>query len=208
MKNKIREDFMKHLFFVFSMIVFVFCIVSSVSAEENWNRIVNDEADAKALYQKAVEFTKQMKMNVDRDIYMRFEELEHIKVHASSSGGRSGENVLAFYRPYGPELIFMPKGVTAIDFYTAAVHELTHAWNSSNCPPQDRSVNEGLSKWMEFMACMSVGDRAKSARILGESSVRDPIEYKVVQHLMKLYKEGGIEAVKKYVKETYKYEDK
>ena len=58
---------MKYLFFVFSMVVFVFCIVSSVSAEENWNRIVNDEADAKALYQKAVEFTKQMKMNVTKE---------------------------------------------------------------------------------------------------------------------------------------------
>ena len=199
---------MKHLFFLFSILTFVFCIVSSVSAEEDWDRVINDEAEAKVLYQKAVDFTKQMKMNVDRDIYMRFEDAEAIKVQFSSTGGRSGEDVFAFYQPMAPELIFMPKGTTAIKFYTAAVHELTHAWNSSNCPPQDRSVNEGLSKWMEFMACMSVGNRERAAVILRDSSVRDPIEYKVVQHLMKLYREGGIDSVKKYVKETYRYEDK
>ena len=165
---------MKHLFFLLSILAFVFCFVSSVSAEENWNRIINDEAEAQALYKKAVDFTKQMKMNVDRDIYMRFEEPEYIKVQFSN-GGRSGEDVFAFYKPMGPELIYMPKGTTAIKFYTAAVHELTHAWHSSNCPLQDRSVNEGLSKWMEFMACMSVGDSARAAVILKDSSVRDPI---------------------------------
>ncbi len=199
---------MKKLVFLFLTAIIIFSFFSSVFAEEyDWNKIINDEAEAKILYQKAVDYIKQMKMDVGRDIYMRFEEPEHIKVHASN-GGRSGENVFAFYRPMGPELIFMPKGATAIDFYTAAVHELTHAWNSSNCPPQDRSVNEGLSKWMEFMSCMALGNRRKAGRILYESSVRDPIEYKVVQHLMELYKKGGIDSVKQYVKTTYRYEDK
>ena len=199
---------MKKVVLLFLTAIFVFsCFSYSFAEEYDWNKIINDEAEAKILYQKAVDYVKQMKMDVGRDIYMRFEEPEHVKVHASN-GGRSGENVFAFYRPMGPELIFMPKGATAIDFYTAAVHELTHAWNSSNCPPQDRSVNEGLSKWMEFMSCMAVGNRSKAGRILYESSVRDPIEYKVVQHLMERYKKGGIDSVKQYVKTTYRYEDK
>ena len=199
---------MKKVVFLFLTAILVLSVFSSVFAEQyDWDKVINDEAEAKILYQKAVDFTKQMKMDVGRDIYMRLEDPEAIKVHFSNSG-RSGENVFAFYQPMGPELIFMPKGTTAIKFYTAAVHELTHAWNSSNCPPQDRSVNEGLSKWMEFMACMSVGNRARAAIILRDSSVRDPIEYKVVQHLMQLYKTGGIDSVKQYVKTTYKYEDK
>ena len=199
---------MKKTVFLFLTAIFVLSFFSCIFAEEyDWDKIINDEAEAKVLYQKAVDFTKQMKMNVDRDIYMRLEDPDAIKVHFSNSG-RSGGNVFAFYQPMGPELIFMPKGSTAIEFYTAAVHELTHAWNSSNCPPQDRSVNEGLSKWMEFMACMSVGNRARAGIILRDSSVRDPIEYKVVQHLMQLYKTGGIDSVKEYAKTTYRYEDK
>lgn len=82
----------------------------------------------------------------------------------SNEGGRAVDAV-AFYRPYNPEMVYVLSGETELDICQHLVHELTHAWQSRACPPQDRALKEGFASWMQYQYLVSKGAMDK-ARLL------------------------------------------
>ncbi len=80
---------------------------------------------------------------------------------------RSGRSldVGGFYQPYNPEMIYILSGLTPIETAATLVHEYTHAWQSRNCPLQDRALTEGFATWVQYHYLMSVGESPKAYRL-------------------------------------------
>lgn len=57
------------------------------------------------------------------------------------------------------------------EFLAGICHELTHAWQYENCPPQDDYLAEGLAQWVEWKVLNWLGDRRGAAKLL---STKDP----------------------------------
>lgn len=183
-------------------------ILILLSAQVYAQKIINTEAEAQPIFENAKSFVASMKMGVPRQILLRLESPDFIKVTFSSSGYRTGESVQAFYQSHSPESIWMPTGLDETEFFATAVHELIHAWQSSECPPQDRSLLEGLASWGTVQAYGSRKQSQRAISYLTSCSKRDPVEGKVVNHLMTLCRNGGIDAVINYVKKETKFNEK
>ena len=82
-----------------------------------------------------------------------------------TSSGRSME-VAGFYRPYNPEMVYIMSGKTALEDGGVLAHELTHAWQTRNCPQQDRALVEGFASWVEYQYFMShnASERAEAMK--------------------------------------------
>ncbi len=81
-----------------------------------------------------------------------------------SEGGRS-MNVGGFYRPYNPEMIYILSYEPRLEAGAVLAHEYTHAWQTRNCPQQDRAVTEGFASWVEYKYLLSKGERAQAEQI-------------------------------------------
>jgi hypothetical protein len=87
-----------------------------------------------------------------------------------SEGGRSMD-VAGFYRPYNPEMVYILSGKQALEDGAVLAHEYTHAWQSRNCPPQDRALTEGFASWVEYQYYTAHGAPGEAARLTRK---RDP----------------------------------
>ena len=112
----------------------------------------------------------------------------------------SGRNisVVAFYRPYNPEMVYLLSGETEVESCSHLAHELTHAWESRACPQQDRALVEGFACWVQYQYLMSRGAAAEAERITHH---QDPDYGASLVYLLKrsqaLGKARFLEAVKK-----------
>ncbi len=185
----------------FALIFFVLLI--SLSAVQAQSPIVNTEADGKACVVEAKKVLSWLGIKIDRDIYIRVEPLEYLQTH--SSGERSGDRTFAFYQAHSPEAIWIPKGYSKDILIPSCVHELVHAWQTTNCPLQDRAVSEGLACWAEMRACLFMKRPDLAGRAMNGSG--DPIERKVIQRMMEIDKKDGPEAVLNYAKKTVKFQN-
>ena len=185
-------------------IIALLLIVAAFHGTASAERTIDKEEDAKVIYAQAKAFVARYKMSVPRDVIMRFETRDQIKADYSRSG-RSGEHTRAYYQPHSPECICIPEGLEETEFFATAVHELTHAWQSSECPIQDRGVVEGAAYWMTSKAYAQKGRTDRAVRCLNRCSGTDPIECKVATKLELLYREKGIDEVIKYLKTTTRY---
>lgn len=77
--------------------------------------------------------------------------------------------VVAFYRPYNPEMVYLLSGESELQSCSHLVHELTHAWQSRACPQQDRALTEGFACWVQYQYLMSRGEAAEARRITQHS---------------------------------------
>lgn len=85
-----------------------------------------------------------------------------------NQGGRNVE-VLAFYQPYNPELVYLLTGETEVESSSHLAHELTHAWESRACVQQDRALSEGMACWVQYQYLMSGGHAAEAKQVTRHS---------------------------------------
>jgi len=107
-----------------------------------------------------------------------------------SEGGRS-MNVGGFYRPYNPEMIYILSYEPKLDAGAVLAHEYTHAWQTRNCPQQDRALVEGFASWVEYKYLVSKGERAKAEQLKRKS---DPDYGASLVKLLELEKKLGTPA--------------
>ena len=80
-------------------------------------------------------------------------------------GGRAVQ-VTGFYRAYNPEMVYVLSGHTAKELGPTIAHEYTHAWQSRNCPSQDRTLKEGFAVWVEYQYLLAKGERNEASSLL------------------------------------------
>lgn len=85
-------------------------------------------------------------------------DLDELQTKANR-GSRALPDVLAFYNPYNPEEIYVLSGIEPDECGGVMVHEYTHAWQSRNCPSQDRALSEGFATWVQYRYLMKRGRR-------------------------------------------------
>lgn len=98
-----------------------------------------------------------------------------------NEGGRAVA-VLAFYRPYNPEMVYVLTGETELETMHHLVHELTHAWQSRACVQQDRALKEGFASWVQYQYLLSRGAQDEAEHVLHHS---DPDYGPPCQQLLK-----------------------
>lgn len=84
---------------------------------------------------------------------------------------QSGRNVdvVAFYQPYNPELVYLLTGETEVESGSHLAHELTHAWESRACIQQDRALSEGMACWVQYQYLMSGGHTLEAQKVTRHS---------------------------------------
>ncbi len=195
----------KPVFIIFLTVLTVAFVISLVSLSFA-NQKISTENDAKPIYEDAKRFMAKFKMSVPRDILLRVESPDLVKIEASNSG-KSGANVQAFYRPHSPEVIYIPSNLDETELFATLAHELTHAWQSSYCPLQDTSFKEGLASWITVQAYIEKGQSNSALSYLNGCSRRDPEEAKTVKRIMDIYEREGIDGVIKYVTKETRYRE-
>lgn len=78
-------------------------------------------------------------------------------------------DVVAFYRPYNPEMVYLLTGETEVESGSHLAHELTHAWESRACIQQDRALTEGMACWVQYQYLMSGGHSSEAQRVTRHS---------------------------------------
>ena len=112
---------------------------------------------------------------------------------------RSGRSmdVAGFYSPYNPEEIFILSGQSAEECASTMAHEYTHAWQSRNCPSQDRAVSEGFASWVQYHYLVSAG-RQREAQSLTRKT--DPDYGASLVKLLEMEKKVGKKGVIEFAK--------
>lgn len=100
----------------------------------------------------------------------------------------------------GRHMIYMMRGVHRDKFHGTLCHELTHAWQAENCPPQDIYLREGLAVWVQYKSLRWVGAYTMARNL--NQYIADPVYgvgYRFVQKLEDKYGESGVlEEIRKY----------
>lgn len=104
--------------------------------------------------------------------------------------------VLGFYRAYNPEMIYVLSGHSKSELAPIVAHEYVHAWQSDNCPQQDRAMTEGFATWVQYKYLISQG-RVTEAR--GLLSTGRPDYDDGLNACLKLEKQKGISGLLKFV---------
>lgn len=85
-----------------------------------------------------------------------------------SEHGRSLD-VIGFYAPYNPEMVYLLTGEPAVELQSVMAHEYTHAWQSRNCKQQDRAVTEGFASLVCYKWLLKKGLYAKAEALTRHS---------------------------------------
>ncbi|MBT9586921.1 hypothetical protein IV102_26505 [bacterium] len=114
-----------------------------------------------------------------------------------NESGRSVD-VVAFYRPYNPEMVYLLSGETEIESGSHLAHELTHAYESRACPQQDRALTEGFACWVQYHYLLSKGATAEAERITRHQDPDyGPSLVKLLKRSQSLGRDKFLQAVKK-----------
>ena len=179
-----------------------------------FNRVVRAE-EAKSKTQKEIILTQEqgeecfkearnllatLSITIPREILLKVRPKDEVQTHLANAGGRS-ISVGGYYQPYNPEQIWIVSGRTKNQTISDMAHELTHAWQSTECPLQDRTIKEGLAVWCEYKILIMLGEKAMAQRL---TLWEDPDYGGGLRLFLKVEKEGGIPAVLEYAKKTKK----
>ncbi|MHB2018791.1 MAG: basic secretory protein-like protein [Candidatus Xenobia bacterium] len=156
---------------------------------------VTDDA-AQTIYAQARAFDASLGLHVDRDIPLMVRTRDELEVENNTHGGRTLE-LNGFYRPYNVESIWVCSGLSPDEMFGTCCHELAHAWQSSDCPQQDRKLTEGFARWVEWKAMQSRGDEQIANLLLHD---RDPDYGGGLRFLVNLEQNQGAAAVIQYAK--------
>ena len=113
-----------------------------------------------------------------------------------TASGRSMD-VAGFYSPYNPEEIFILSGQSPEECASTMAHEYTHAWQSRNCPSQDRAVKEGFASWVEYHYLISAGRQGEAQSLTRKS---DPDYGASLVVLLEMEKKVGKKGVIEFAK--------
>ncbi len=167
------------------------------SSKSGGGKMVKTEADARACYNDAKKFNETLGIVINEDIPMKcVSRDELLKEYSKSSGGYEGD-VFAFYKTI-PETIFLPLGYSYHLVMPACAHELSHAWQTRNCPQyQNIILKEAFASWVQSKAYASVGKRDLAAKRMRSNVAK---EQKMLDYIANLEKQGGPAAVLDYCK--------
>lgn len=113
-----------------------------------------------------------------------------------NEGGRA-VSAVGFYHPYNPEQIYMLSGRDKVETAGTLVHEYTHAWQSRNCPSQDRAMKEGFACYIQYRYLVSIGQRYKAQALTRH---QDPDYGASLRALLELEKKVGVQGVVKHAR--------
>lgn len=128
------------------------------------NSPVTTEAAANALFARARQDLAALSLTIPRDILLNFRTRDELMVENNANGGLTME-LDGFYRPYNPETIWIVSGLPALHTLSVMAHELTHAWQSTNSPMQDRKLKEGFAVWVQYHVLISENGAQEAERL-------------------------------------------
>ena len=111
--------------------------------------------------------------------------------------GRVVADLSGFYSPAMPEEIYILSGALPWRCASTVVHEYTHAWQSRNCPPQDRALKEGFASWVQYHFLISINLPREPERLTRRSN---PDYGESLKKLLEMEDELGPEGVIQYAK--------
>ncbi|HEY3997604.1 MAG TPA: basic secretory protein-like protein [Candidatus Xenobia bacterium] len=177
-------------------VVIVACLIVLSVAAVRAADVITDDAAAQALFKQAYAIMAEMGLKIDRDILLNFRTRDELNTENAGHGGRTLE-LNGFYRAYNPESVWVVSGLTKSETIGVMVHELTHAWQSTESPQQDRKLTEGFARWVEYHTYLKIGD-ADTARTIQEDP--DPDYGGGLRYLLDLEKKQGIPAVVQFAR--------
>lgn len=129
-------------------------------------------------------------------------DLDELQTRFNESGRSIA--VVAFYRPYNPEMVYLLSGETELESCSHLAHELTHAWQSRACGPQDRALSEGFACWVQYQYLISRGAREEAEQLTHH---QDPDYGASLARLLKRSQTLGKDRFLQAVKKARKLED-
>ena len=156
---------------------------------------ISDDA-AQAIFARAKVFDASLGVGTDRDVALMVRTRDELVVENNTHGGRTLE-INGFYRAYNVESIWICSGLSDDEIFGTCCHELAHAWQSTECPQQDRKLTEGFARWVEWKAMKSIGNEDMASRLMND---RDPDYGGGLRFLAHLERREGAAAVIQYAK--------
>jgi hypothetical protein len=166
-------------------------LLLTVAALPGWASSVTDEAVAEKLFVRARGILSGVGLTVPREILLKLRTRDELMVEKNGNGGRTIE-ANGFYRAYNPESIWIVSGLSEEETIGVLAHELTHAWQSTEAPQQDRKLTEGFARWAEYKVFTAIGATGQA-----ESLTRspDPDYGGGLRYLLELERRQGAAAV-------------
>jgi hypothetical protein len=160
------------------------------------NRIFTQE-ELDSLYDGVKRFlaNDESGVMVDFNLPVKLADKDEIQTKLNESG--RAVLALGFYSAYNPEQIYILSGEEKTDSAATLVHEYTHAWQSRNCPSQDRALKEGFACWIEYRYLVSIGKRSMAQNLTRH---QDPDYGASLVKLLELEKKLGVKGLVNYVK--------
>lgn len=152
--------------------------------------VTTDDA-ARALFAQARADLVTLGLTIPRDIPLKFRTRDELMVENNSHGGRAME-LDGFYVPYDPEAIWIVSGLSGPQTLGVMAHELTHAWQSTNSPLQDRKLKEGFAVWVQYHVLLAENEPAMAQKL---TRWQDPDYGGGLRALLEIEKHDGMDAV-------------
>lgn len=187
---------------IFISLLIIFTINGISGAEEPKSKIQTDsittQEQGDECFAEARKLLTSLGITIPRQILLKVRPQDEVQTHLANAGGRTVK-VGGYYQPYGPEQIWIVAGQTRNQTISDMTHELAHAWQSTECPLQDRTIKEGFAVWCEYKILIMLGEKVLAKQL----TLREDPDYGGGLRLfLKVEKEGGIPAVLEYAKKT------
>jgi hypothetical protein len=194
--------FIRRFNFFVSILFFVLLASMSALATDtgNGDDIIKSQEQGENCFKQARTLLSSLGVTVPRNILLKVRSKDEVQVQYISTGGRA-ILVGGYYQPYDPETIWIiinqPRDKTIGDM----AHELAHAWQSTNCPLQDRTLVEGFAMWCEYKVLVGMGHK-RYAEHLAQSP--DPDYGEGLRLFLKVEAKRGASGVIEFAKKNTK----
>ena len=160
------------------------------------NRVITQE-QLEDLYDGVQRFLRNDETGVLVNFDLQVKLADRDEFYTQLARGGRAIAAVGFYSPYNPERIFILKGREKLESSSTLVHEYTHAWQSRNCPSQDRALSEGFACYVQYRYLQSLGRRGMAQRLTTNS---DPDYGASLKTLLAYERKVGVKGVVEYAK--------
>jgi hypothetical protein len=171
--------------------VFLLLLVLTLPVMADEPQMVGDEAQAHKVFVRARAGLGALGLTIPREIPLKFRTRDELMVENNGTGGRTIE-LDGFYRPYNPEEVWIVSGLPYGRTLGAMAHELTHAWQTTESPMQDRKLQEGFAMWVEYKVLVADGFPSLASRLTRSS---DPDYGGGLRYLLEVEQKKGTAGV-------------
>jgi hypothetical protein len=186
---------------LFYQIVLTFLVCSWVIySTPVFAEIIDTQEKGEACFKEVRNVLSKLGISVNRNILLKMRTKQEVQVHFISTGGRSIQ-VGGYYQPFNPETIWIIINQQKVNTIADQAHELTHAWQSSNCPLQDRMLTEGFAMYCEYKFLQAIGEKAFAESLL---RIKDPDYGDGLRLFVEVEKKNGVQGAIEYAKKTTK----